>query len=96
MIGSALEYTEPLEWIDGLPLLERAVRRDAGAAHAADARRIARAAGARWYLDGTVMRRGDSVTVIVRLNDARGDSVVGRSEREPGRDWSRPRPASPR
>jgi tetratricopeptide (TPR) repeat protein len=79
MIGSALEYTEPLEWIDGLPRLDERTRRDAASLTAAAARRIARAAGARWYLDGTVVRRGDSSTVIVRLNDARGDSVVGRA-----------------
>jgi len=79
MIGSALEFTEPLEWIDGLPRLDERLRRDAELLTASGARRIARAAGARWYLDGTVVRRGDSVTVIVRLNDARGDSVVGRA-----------------
>lgn len=79
MIGSALEYTEPLEWIDGLPRLDERLRSDAALLTASAARRIARAAGARWYLDGTVVRRGDSVTVIVRLNDARGDSVVGRA-----------------
>jgi tetratricopeptide (TPR) repeat protein len=79
MIGSALEYTEPLEWIDGLPRLDENLRRDAAALTATVARRIARAAGARWYLDGTVVRRGDSATVIVRLNDAGGDSVVGRA-----------------
>jgi hypothetical protein len=79
MIGSALEYTEPLEWIDGLPLLEAPLRRDFGLLTAADARRIARNAGAKWYVDGTVVRRRDSVTVVVRLNDAGGDSVVGRT-----------------
>lgn len=79
MIGSALEYTEPLEAIDGLPLLDARLRRDIGLLTTGDARRIARAAGARWYLDGTVVRRKDSVTVVVRLNDAGGDSVVGRS-----------------
>ena len=79
MIGSALEYTEPLEWIDGLPLLEPAVRRDPAGLTAVGARRMARHAGARWYVDGTVLRRRDSVTVVVRLNDAQGDSVVGRS-----------------
>jgi hypothetical protein len=78
MIGSALEFTEPLEWIDGLPLLDLGVRENAGLLTAADARRTARAAGARWYVDGTVLRRQDSVTVVVRLNDAAGDSVVGR------------------
>ena len=79
MIGSALEYTDPLEWIDGLPRLDERVRRDAGALTASAARGIARSAGARWYLDGTVVRRGDSAMVIVRLNDALGDSVVGRA-----------------
>lgn len=78
MIGSALEFTEPLEWIDGLPLLEASARRDAAMLTTRDARRIARAAGARWYVDGTVIRRRDSVTVVLRLNDAAGDSVVGR------------------
>ena len=58
MIGSALEYTEPLEWIDGLPRLEERMRRDPGLLSASDASRIARAAGARWYLDGSVVRRG--------------------------------------
>jgi tetratricopeptide (TPR) repeat protein len=79
MIGSALEYTDPLEWIDGLPRLDEHLRRDAGSLSSSEARRIARTAGARWYLDGSVVRRGDSATVIVRLNDARGDSVVGRA-----------------
>jgi serine/threonine protein kinase len=79
MIGSALEYTEPLEWIDGLPLLEAPQRRDIALLTAADSRRITHRAGAKWYVDGTVLRRGDSVTVVVRLNDASGDSVVGRT-----------------
>jgi tetratricopeptide (TPR) repeat protein len=79
MIGSALEYTDPLEWIDGLPRLDDRLRRDPAALSAREASRLTRAADARWYLDGTVVRRGDSATVIVRLNDARGDSVVGRA-----------------
>jgi hypothetical protein len=79
MIGSSLEYTDPLEWIDGLPLLTTSLREDPARLSARDARRIARAAGARWYVDGTVVRRADSVTVIVRLSDAEGDSVVGRA-----------------
>jgi tetratricopeptide (TPR) repeat protein len=78
MIGTALEYTEPLRWIDGLPLLNANQQRDVAAIGAAEARRIARSQRARWYLDGTVVRRGDSVTVILRLNDAKGDSVVAR------------------
>lgn len=79
MIGTALEYTDPLEWIDGLPRLTTRLRNDANLLTAAEARRISRGARARWYLDGTVVRQGDSVTVVLRLNDARGDSVVGRA-----------------
>jgi len=79
MIGTALEYTAPLEWIDGLPRLDARQRGDAATLTAAEARRITRTAGARWYLDGTVVRRGDSATVVLRLNDAQGDSVVGRA-----------------
>src|SRR5688500_9852778 len=79
MIGSALEYTEPLRWIDGLPLLDATLRGDTGRLSAANARRITRTAAARWYLDGEVVRRGDSVTVVVRLDDAAGDSVGGRA-----------------
>ncbi len=78
MIGSALEYTDPLEWVDGLPLLDTRLRSNVGLLTAADARRIASNAGAKWYVDGTVVRRRDSVTVVVRLNDVAGDSVVGR------------------
>jgi hypothetical protein len=79
MIGTALEYTEPLEWIDGLPLLDTRLRSDIALLTAADARKITKSAGAQWYVDGTVVRRKDSVTVVVRLNDAGGDSVVGRA-----------------
>ena len=79
MIGTALEYTEPLEWIDGLPRLDAGQRRDAGSVTAGEAGRITRTTGARWYLDGTVVRQGDSATVVLRLNDAEGDSVVGRA-----------------
>jgi len=79
MIGNALAYTEPLEWIDGLPLLEARLHDDPAALTAREASQIARRAGARWYLDGTVVRQGDSATVVARLNDAVGDSVVGRA-----------------
>ncbi len=79
MIGTALEYTEPLEWIDGLPRLDARQRGDAATLTAAEARRITQSAGARWYLDGTVVRQGDSATVVLRLNDAQGDSALGRA-----------------
>ncbi|MCE9602755.1 MAG: protein kinase [Gemmatimonadetes bacterium] len=75
MIESALEHTEPLRWLDGQALL--------GSERAADARlisseavRLARRAGARYYVDGAVITDRDSLTVIVRLHDAVGDSLV--------------------
>ena len=75
MIQSALEHTEPLRWLDGQALL--------GSARTADARllggeaaRLARGAGARYYIDGAVITDRDSLTVIVRLHDATGDSLV--------------------
>jgi len=79
MIGSALEYTDPLVWIDGEPRLGPAERRDPNVLATEEAGRIAKQAGARWFLDGSVVRRGDSVTVVLRLNDAGGDSVVTRA-----------------
>jgi serine/threonine protein kinase len=78
MIGSALEYTDPLEWVDGLPLLDPDLRNDFSLLTAGAARKIATRAGAKWYMDGTVVRQRDSVTVIVRLNDAGSKRVVGR------------------
>jgi tetratricopeptide (TPR) repeat protein len=68
MIGSALEHTEPLRWIDGEHL---GIGRGTHAATAA-----ARAAGARYYVDGDVVADRDSQTVIVRLHDAVADSLI--------------------
>lgn len=75
MIGSVLEHTEPLRWIysEDLP----------GAPHTPgarlrlrDATGVARAVGARFFVDGAVVAHGDSLTVIVRLHDAVGDSLL--------------------
>jgi serine/threonine-protein kinase len=79
MIGSALEQTEPLKWIDGWTRLEPRQRSDITLLTAAVARRLTRRTGARWYLDGSIVRRSDSLTVILRLNDAKGDSVAARA-----------------
>jgi hypothetical protein len=68
MIGSALEHTEPLRWLDGHELIGRYGGGDPG--------RVSRRAGARYYVDGAVVSGRDSSTVIVRLHDAGGDSLV--------------------
>jgi tRNA A-37 threonylcarbamoyl transferase component Bud32/tetratricopeptide (TPR) repeat protein len=75
MIESVLEHTEPLRWLDGQVLLDPGRAADARLP-GAEARRIARRSGARYYLDGAVVRDRDSLTVIVRLHDAVGDSLV--------------------
>ncbi len=68
MIGSALEHTEPLRWIDG----ENLARGHGTHAMAA----AARASGARYYVNGAVVVDRDSLTVIVRLHDIVADSLV--------------------
>jgi tRNA A-37 threonylcarbamoyl transferase component Bud32 len=77
-LGSALEHTEPLRWIDGWTWLEPAERRDAMLLTAPRARDIARARHARWYIEGTLSRHGDFVTVVLRLIDVATDSVAAR------------------
>jgi tRNA A-37 threonylcarbamoyl transferase component Bud32/tetratricopeptide (TPR) repeat protein len=77
MIGSALEHTEPLKWFYGWTWLDARQRADVTSLTAADARRITRDRGARYYIEGSVLNRGDSTKVILRLNDALGDSLVG-------------------
>ena len=75
VIGSVLEHTEPLSWLDGDLLLGTARPVD-GPLSASDASRVARRAGARYYVDGAVVNLADSVTVIVRLHDLVGDSIL--------------------
>ena len=75
LMGSALEHTEPLRWLDG-GTLRRGPTQDISHLASADASRMARDAGARFYLDGAVVTDRDSSVVIVRLHDAVNDSVV--------------------
>ncbi len=79
MIGSALEHTEPLKWIDGWTWLDSARRKDASLLAPEDARAISRRRSARYYLDGVVIGAADSARVILRLNDASGDSLVAQA-----------------
>jgi serine/threonine-protein kinase len=79
LIGSALEHTEPLRWIDGWTWLDAARRGNASLTTASDARRIARDRAARWYVDGSVVAGPESSRVVLRLNDAMGDSLVAQA-----------------
>jgi hypothetical protein len=69
MIESVLEHTEPLRWLDGQALLGPDRRADARIL-GAEAARVARRSGARYYLDGALVSDRDSQTVIIRLHDA--------------------------
>jgi hypothetical protein len=79
LIGSALEHSEPLRWIDGWTWLDLKRRADVQLLDARTARNITRARRARFYIDGAVLGSGDSSTVILRLNDAGGDSLLAQT-----------------
>ena len=86
MIETALEQTYPLKWIHGWRLLGIEERADIGRLTADAARRIALDERARYYIDGEIVRRADSVTVTLRVTDAAGDSMV--AQRSARRDSS--------
>ena len=79
LIGSALEHSDPLKWIDGWTWLDAPRRTNMELLDASTARRIARDRRARYYIDGVLASNEDSTAVILRLNDARGDSLVAQS-----------------
>ena len=79
IIESALEHSDPLRWIDGWQQLQPAQRGNPALVTSAAARGIAQGRGALWYTTGTVVHRGDSTTVVLRLNDVRGDSIVSQA-----------------
>jgi tetratricopeptide (TPR) repeat protein len=79
LIGSALEHTQPLKWMDGWALLDERQRQDARLLTARAARELSAAQRAAFYLEGSIAGIGDSVTVTLRLHDTRGDSLVGQT-----------------
>ena len=76
MIGSGLEHTEPLKWIDGWAWMDPAQRENTRLFTAGSARSLSQRQRARFYIDGSIVGTGDSATVVLRLNDARTDSVL--------------------
>ncbi|HKH84697.1 MAG TPA: protein kinase, partial [Gemmatimonadales bacterium] len=76
MLSAALEHAQPLKWIDGAPRLAAAGARDVQPT-ADEFRRIARAQGAGFYIDGAVLGAAkESTTVVLRVHDTKGDSVL--------------------
>ena len=76
MIGTALDRAGPLRWVDGWRLLDERTRDDVRALTPDAARALARAERARYFVTGRLLPRGDSVDVVVELNDAASDTVA--------------------
>jgi serine/threonine-protein kinase len=76
MIEHALDHAEPLVWIDGWERLDERQRTDARLVTMDVARSTALEVGAQFFITGVVQGRVDSTTVILRLADAAGDSLV--------------------
>jgi tRNA A-37 threonylcarbamoyl transferase component Bud32 len=85
-IGHVLDGSDPLRWEEGRD------RVPGGAAaedlSAREASRLAGSRGAGFYVDGSVLRDADSVTVVLRLFDVKGDSMVSRAGRSAGAGYS--------
>jgi serine/threonine-protein kinase len=76
VISSAMEQAEPLRVVFGWTWLTPAQRRDVRLLTEREARNIARAHGARFFVDGSLVRLGDSARVALRLHDAGADSLL--------------------
>ena len=79
-IGHVLEGSDPLKWEEGRDLVAGTGSSPQDLS-ADEASRLARSRGAGFYVDGAVLREPDSVTVVLRLFDVDGDSLVSRAGR---------------
>jgi tRNA A-37 threonylcarbamoyl transferase component Bud32 len=85
-VGYALDGTRPLKWLDGWELLDATHRSAPGRLDQREERKLSRAAGAAFFIDGSILRRRDSITVVLRLFSLADDSIVrvaGRSAPSP-------------
>ena len=71
-IGYALEGAAPLRWLEGQEFMGDGLAPVSIAA----AKRISRAQRARYYIDGVIMSGRDTMTIVLRLHDLQGDSVL--------------------
>jgi serine/threonine-protein kinase len=78
MLSAALDHAQPLRWIDGAPRLAGlAGTGGRSQPQAAELRKVARSQRAGFYIDGAVVvGPRDSSSVVLRLHDTAGDSVV--------------------
>jgi hypothetical protein len=79
VIGYALEGTAPLRWLEAMDDLSAGQRAALGRLDASARATISRARRAAFYIDGSIVQRGDSATVVLRLHSVAGDSVVARA-----------------
>lgn len=75
-IGAALEHVEPLRFIDARSWLSEDLRTDPSGVTADVARTLSYAHGAAFYISGAIRTAGGAASVIVRLYDVAGDSLV--------------------
>jgi serine/threonine-protein kinase len=75
-VGYALEGAAPVRWLEGWDWLSAVQRSARGTLPGSVAVAISRRQRARYYIDGAIIRGPDSVTVVLRLHDVMGDSVV--------------------
>jgi tetratricopeptide (TPR) repeat protein len=78
-IGYALEGTAPLRWLEARDYLDDRELNQEGPLPRALAIRIARAQRAGFYIDGSIVSGPESVTVVLRLHDVGGDSMLRRA-----------------
>jgi tetratricopeptide (TPR) repeat protein/tRNA A-37 threonylcarbamoyl transferase component Bud32 len=77
-IGNALNYADPLTFVDGWTWLDAERRADVGLLTSDVARQTALGQRARWYVTGTILGAADSATVTLLLHDALADTSAAR------------------
>lgn len=78
-IGYALDGTAPLKWMEGRDFLGEGELNHQRVLPASVAQGISKAQRAGFYIDGSIVTGQDSVTVVLRLHDVAGDSVLRRA-----------------
>jgi protein kinase-like protein len=75
-VGYALEGAASVRWLEGWNWLTGGQRTGRETVSGEVAAEISRRQRARYYVDGSILRGPDSITVVLRLHDVAGDSVV--------------------
>lgn len=87
MLSAALEHTQPLRWIDGAQRLGEPATANLSILAARELRRVAEDQRAAFYIDGAVVGGGhDSTTVVLRLHDTDGDSILAQESASASRE----------